>query len=73
MHDSVGTCITQHECLWLVQSTRWVINPSYIRLSDVVVLVYNEEAEEEEEEEEEKKMGVKRSCSVAVSCLVVPD
>ena len=39
----------------------------YIRLLDVVVLV------DDEEEEEEKEVRVKISCSVAVSCLMVPD
>ena len=44
---------------------RRVINPSYMGLSDVVVLV------DDEEEEKEKEMGVKRSCSVDVSFVLV--
>ena len=35
-------------------------------LSDVVVVVYDEE-------EDEAEGGVKRNCSVTVSCLTVPD
>ena len=42
------------------------MNPSSIGLSDVVVLV---DADEDDAEE----VGVKSSCSVAVSCLTVPD
>jgi hypothetical protein len=42
------------------------MNPSSIGLSDVVVLI-------DDEDDEEEEVGVKRSCSVAVSCLTVPD
>ena len=43
-----------------------VINPSSMGLSHVVVVVYDED-------EDEAEGGVKRNCSVTVSCLTVPD
>ena len=42
------------------------MNPSSIGLSDVVVLV-------DDDDEDGEEVGVKSSCSVAVSCLTVPD
>lgn len=44
------------------------MNPSSIGLSDVVVVV-----DEEDDDDDEEEVGVKSSCSVAVSCLTVPD
>jgi hypothetical protein len=40
-----------------------VINPSSTGLSDVIVLV----------DDNEEEVGMKRSCSVVVSCSTVPD
>jgi hypothetical protein len=42
------------------------MNPSSIWLSDVVVLV-------DDDDDKEEEVGVKRSCSVPVSCLTVQD
>ena len=42
------------------------MNPSSIGLSDVVVLV-------DDDDDDGEEVGVKSSCSVAVSCLTVPD
>ena len=43
------------------------MNPSSIGLSDVVVLV------DDDDDDDGEEVGVKSSCSVAVSCFTVPD
>ena len=58
--------IIPHLHLRSLEHMRWMIDPSSIGLSDMIMLVNNGDDAKEEGR-------VKRSHSVAVSCLTVPD